>query len=489
MGLILPALILSAVLYAAWGAIANYRQLRQFKGPPLAAFSRAWLFWKTCNADLYKAEQEAIEKYGSVARVGPNLLVTDDADLVRHMNAPGSKWTRSGWFTGLKLDPRRDTVFSTRDEKEHAELKAKETGAYYGRDIEPLEPNVDARIVDMLSLIREKYDGVTMDLAKVARFFTLDVLSTIAFGRPFGFMAANEDLWDYDQTTSSFLQVLEWTAYHKSVRWLIHSPFMQKLAAPKVTDKRGMGPMLGFARQAVAERFGDKPVVKNDMLGHFVSKGLDQLQCEAEASLQIVAGSDSTTTVLRSTLFHLIATPVAYVKLSAEIDAAARDGSLSYPIVTYAETQKLPCLQAVIWEGLRMYPPLFGMKMKCAPPGGETIKGIYFPEGCELGICDDSMQKNKKVFGADANLFRPARWIEADAETIVKYRRVVDTGFSSGRFLCLGRHIAMMELHKALVELIRNFDWAIANPTSGISTVSYGVHIQRDMNVIASPKE
>lgn len=63
---------------------------------------------------------------GSPARVGPNLLVTDDPDLIRHMAAPGSKWTRSTWYDAMKLDPRQNNVFSTRDERLHAELKAKE---------------------------------------------------------------------------------------------------------------------------------------------------------------------------------------------------------------------------------------------------------------------------------------------------------------------------------------------------------------------------
>ena len=66
---------------------------------------------------------------GSPCRIGPNLLLTDDADLVRHMNAPGSKWTRSGWYDGVRLDPRYDSVFSARDEKLHADLRAKEIGA------------------------------------------------------------------------------------------------------------------------------------------------------------------------------------------------------------------------------------------------------------------------------------------------------------------------------------------------------------------------
>jgi len=34
-----------------------------------------------------------------------------------------------------------------------------------------------------------------MDMAHVSQYFTLDVLSTIAFGEPFGYMAANKDLW------------------------------------------------------------------------------------------------------------------------------------------------------------------------------------------------------------------------------------------------------------------------------------------------------
>ena len=66
---------------------------------------------------------------GPVCRIGPNLVVTSDADIVRHMNAPGSAWRRAGWYEGMRLDPRLDTVFSTRDEKLHADLKAKEAGA------------------------------------------------------------------------------------------------------------------------------------------------------------------------------------------------------------------------------------------------------------------------------------------------------------------------------------------------------------------------
>ena len=44
------------------------------------------------------------------------------------MNAPNSQWRRGEWYIGMRMDWRLDTVFSTRDEQIHADLKAKESG-------------------------------------------------------------------------------------------------------------------------------------------------------------------------------------------------------------------------------------------------------------------------------------------------------------------------------------------------------------------------
>lgn len=248
--------------------------------------------------------------------------------------------------------------------------------------------------------------------------------------------------------------VTEWVVNHPSFRRVFQSNFVQNLLGPKETDKTGFGPILAFAHKAVAERFGEKPaVVKNDMLGHFVSKGLSQLQCEVEAKLQIVAGSDSTTTVLRSTLWQLVGTPAAYRKLQAELDAADRNGSISQPVITNAEALRLPYLQACIWEGLRLNPPFHGLVPKLPPAGGETFKGVYYPEGTEVAVSLQAMCKHRDVFGVDTELFRPERWLEVDQETKVRFRQTVDTVFGAGRWLCLGRHVAMMELGKAMAEV------------------------------------
>ena len=135
------------------------------------------------------------------------------------------------------------------------------------------------------------------------------------------------------------------------------------------------------------------------------------------------------------------------------LDAAIDRGAVSYPVIKHTEAMQLPYLQACIWEGLRIYPPLVGLQSKMAPPQGETVNGTFFPRGTEIATCPSMVTRRKDIYGDDVDIFRPERWIEADASTRAKYERMTDVIFGSGRFVCLGRNIAWMELNKAFVEV------------------------------------
>lgn len=63
--LALPLGLSLLLLYACIRAIVNWRSLRQFKGPPLAKTSRAWLFWKSLHARVSVAQFEALQQYGN----------------------------------------------------------------------------------------------------------------------------------------------------------------------------------------------------------------------------------------------------------------------------------------------------------------------------------------------------------------------------------------------------------------------------------------
>jgi len=125
---------------------------------------------------------------------------------------------------------------------------------------------------------------------------------------------------------------------------------------------------------------------------------------------------------------------------------------ISSPI-TDAEGRNLPYLQAIIKEGLRIWPPIVGLQGKLVPPGGDMINGQFVPAGTKVGTAIFGMMRNKKIFGEDVDVFRPERWIDASPEKIKEREQTVDLVFGTGRFKCLGNNVALIQLNKIFVEV------------------------------------
>ena len=152
------------------------------------------------------------------------------------------------------------------------------------------------------------------------------------------------------------------------------------------------------------------------------------------------------------TLLCLLTTPAAYAALRRQIDTAVAAGRVSAP-VTEAEARALPYLQAVVREGLRMYPPVTGLGSKQVPPGGDVLNGCFVPGGTQVGTNFFGLMRSTRLWGPDAEVFRPERWLEADPARLRAMTAVVDLDFGFGKYQCLGKPIAMMELNKIFVEV------------------------------------
>jgi cytochrome P450 len=107
----------------------------------------------------------------------------------------------------------------------------------------------------------------------------------------------------------------------------------------------------------------------------------------------------------------------------------------------------------VIKEGLRLYPPITGLALKLVPAGGDTLRGHYVPGGTKIGWSPFGMMINTEVWGADAKLFRPERWFDGSSDEKKRREMDVDMVFGYGKYLCLGRNIAFMELNKIFVQV------------------------------------
>jgi len=53
------------------------------------------------------------------------MLITKDPELMKQMNAVRSPYTRSEWYTALRLHPTRDNITSVTDEAVHADIRTR----------------------------------------------------------------------------------------------------------------------------------------------------------------------------------------------------------------------------------------------------------------------------------------------------------------------------------------------------------------------------
>lgn len=294
----------------------------------------------------------------------------------------------------------------------------------------------------------------SIDFAILTSYFTLDVLSKIAFGSIFGFLKNNCDMFDYHKTTGAFFPIMELGSNVQTVQRMLESRIVQTLAGPKPSDKVGLGAIMGKAHAIVAERYGpDAKQGQDDMLASFVKHGLTQTECESESIIQIMAGSDSTATALRVTFWHIVCNPPVYMKLQQEIKTAMESGSVSHPVISDAQAKALPYLQACIREGLRIFMPLNGLSTRVCPPEGFTWKGLHIPGGTQIGMSAYSMNRRTDIFGPDADTFRPERFIKGPIENIRNMEKVQELCFGFGKTSCLGKGIALMEVGKVLFEV------------------------------------
>jgi cytochrome P450 len=74
-----------------------------------------------------------------------------------------------------------------------------------------------------------------------------------------------------------------------------------------------------------------------------------------------------------------------------------------------------------------------------------------------VGINPWVAHRNRDIFGEDPDQFRPERWVEADVDRAKSMERYW-IRFGSGSRTCIGKNISMLEISKAVPEILQRFD-------------------------------
>ncbi|KAI1381837.1 cytochrome P450 [Hypoxylon crocopeplum] len=479
--------IATTCLLGAWAAHIVWRwyRLRHIPGSFWISCSKMWQVTTQIRGKWHLEVRRLGDQHGDLFRIGPNQLLTTDVDIIRRMAHPKSMYTRSPFYQTFRFNPTQDNSFSLLDDQEHTRRRTNFGPGYTGNA--HVEACVDRQCARLVDLIERKFTSTAkdyrpLDLTSASYFFAMDCVGDLSYGRPFGCLDEGVDVHEFAKWNEDFFPIAIVIAnFHWLTKIFFKPPFNR--IYPSTLDEDGVGKYMAYVTYM---QTGESR--RRDTLASFIEQGITKEEAINELMLQVVAGTDSTATGIRMTLLLLVTNPTAYSKLQSEIDDAILRGKASSPIRD-AEARQLPYLQAVIKEGLRAFPVVTATFFKKVPKGGDVISGYFVPEDTEVGHNVLGIMRAKKYWGNDADVFRPERWLEADDETSEMMTRVIETLWGSGRYKCLGRAIAQMELNKVFVELLRRFDFSVITPQNPVEIVNSGFFLMSEMKMRVTKRQ
>lgn len=326
-----------------------------------------------------------------------------------------------------------------------------------------MEIAIDQCVQEFLDLIRSKYVStdakiVPVDMAKKVQYFALDVISGVGLGKTFGMLKNDTDVEGYLQSAEEGLRIANFSLAI-GLSWIAQAPVIGRFIAPSEKTQNGFGRMIATCFRYVDEREANPTDKRSDMLASFIRHGIHGADLKTEALEQIVAGSDTTSSAIRIILLHIITNPRVYAKLQREIDEAVQTGKAPREgaIITHSQTKQLPYLQATIREAMRVMPPVANIFSRDIPPQGDTVKikgqEVFLPGGANIGYSAYAMHRSPEIYGEDAKAFRPERWFEEDQDKLAVMLRTNELIFGHGKYQCLGKPVAQIEIGKVIFEV------------------------------------
>jgi len=175
----------------------------------------------------------------------------------------------------------------------------------------------------------------------------------------------------------------------------------------------------------------------------------DKLALEARSF--IIAGSDTTARSLTYLIWATLKHPSVKQHLQDEVDRLPM-------VFSSKDTTELPYLMATIKETLRLYGAAPGSLPRSVPSGGRTLGGHLLPEGTTVSTQAWTLHRDAAIFEKPLE-FIPERWFEPTQNMKDAYMP-----FGGGSRICIGLHLAYMEMALAAAKFFR------ACPTATIKT-------------------
>ena len=324
-------------------------------------------------------------RYGPVVRVAPDELLFSDPALIKKIYGFKASYLKTSFYTGFD-DGGEPVLFTLRDRALHRDRKKLMAHAFTESTVMQGESLVAEQIEKFLGQVDQHHD-TAMDVYMWFRCLTLDVVSSLFMGQSFNSLEKRNH--EYMESVDSYFIIagLKWQIpwLIPLTSWIPWARWQHFLGAQRRIYDLGRSSFKAYIER-YGRNSGRRDALTKIIHGDKELPPLSDEQIALEIGSVLVAGTDTTATVLTYLCWELASDPSLQARLRSELQQA----SLKYEakhVPRYADLKSLPVLEGTTLEGLRLHGPAVGSIPRLVPPGGDVLGDYFVPAGvCILTI-------------------------------------------------------------------------------------------------------
>ncbi|EMD93701.1 hypothetical protein COCC4DRAFT_76610 [Bipolaris maydis ATCC 48331] len=445
-------IILQVVLGVAYNLL--FHPLKKFPGPKLAAATNLYFYYRVLRGEESSWLCECHEKYGEVVRVGPGKLsyIAPQAwkDIAGH---------RTGGRQEFLKDPkfyRRDTngdyhIVAEPDTETHGLVRRVFANAFSDKALKLQEPLISLHVNKLKKFIDKNLSEdpeTPMNLVTLLNCTTFDIMGDLTFGESLGML----DTGKYTQWVKGVFEGIKVNSlFRLAQQYPVLDFFMKALMPPPIRGKDVEH--FRHSSDRVDKRLekgidiGKSDIWKLVLQNQKVKLPLSKMHSNASAFM--VAGTETTATLLSGLTYLLLTHPDKLKKVVEEVRALPKE-DLRLEVLP-----RLQYLSVCFQEALRCYPPVPIGLPRVVPQGGSMICGEWIPEKTTVAVSQKAAYSSSLNF-KDAKDFVPERWLPGSGYDTD--RKEVLQPFSFGPRSCLGKNLAFHEMRLIAAMILWHYD-------------------------------
>lgn len=327
--------------------------------------------------------RELHERYGDIVRVSPDELsiINPEAWKDVYGGRPGLP-QRPKDLRHISVGPNGTSSILRADDQTHSRYRRSLAHGFSEGSVQKQEPILNTYINLLIQRLRKQASSgsAQVDMVCWYNFTTFDIIGALVFGESFGCLEESK----YHFWVAVLLSHFRAAAWAQILRRIPYGPKLMKWIVSKkmIHDKKMQ---TQFTEAKVRSRIEKGSSSRPDLLSNVLSldgteKGMSVDEIISNAYVLLIAGSETTATLLAGVTYYMLTVPGVFDKLKAEIRGAFSDEKE----ITWSAVNQLKYTLAVLNEALRMYPPLPYAFPRIVEGEGAFICDRWVPGGVSL---------------------------------------------------------------------------------------------------------